>query len=409
MKITFMLYDKPNYFGGPTTNSRRLLPALVQRGYEIHAMIFFHQESSTSRFLDSRGVQCHVLKKPRYTRDQIRWILEKLKELEPDIFVPNIFVSGWYAAKWAKQAGIPSIAAHRSNDSYHWGMVDEFIVGSPDWAIPGLLCVSQSVCSQIERLSPKHTMLRAIPSGVPLPSEQSKQIGPLKIVYVGRLIQKQKRVKETLAALLNAVRQLPEIRVTFIGDGPERAYLERTVAESGFKKKIEIIGSIPTEKLSEELLNHHVLVLLSEYEGTPGAVMDAMACGLIPICSNISGGVQELVKHNKTGLLVNDFDVDFIRAIRLLSENTVFRQCLAHGARQHVVRNYSLSITVEKWEAFCKDLLAASQPKQPMYIPKRFDLPSVHPSLASQDRRVPFFLERLLSIRHRVITMMSTI
>lgn len=37
MKIAFMAYDRPNYFGGPITNARRLLPELVKRGHEIHA------------------------------------------------------------------------------------------------------------------------------------------------------------------------------------------------------------------------------------------------------------------------------------------------------------------------------------------------------------------------------------
>jgi glycosyltransferase involved in cell wall biosynthesis len=56
----------------------------------------------------------------------------------------------------------------------------------------------------------------------------------------------------------------------------------------------------------QQLIEHNILILLSDYEGTPGAVMDGMACGLVPVCTDISGGVQELVIPDQTGLLVRD-------------------------------------------------------------------------------------------------------
>lgn len=44
-------------------------------------------------------------------------------------------------------------------------------------------------------------------------------------------------------------------------------------------------GTVPFEQLRSYLANSHVLILSSDYEGTPGAVMDAMACGLVPVCT----------------------------------------------------------------------------------------------------------------------------
>lgn len=156
MKIAFMAYDKPNYYGGPITNARRLLPELQKRGHDVHAMIFFHGgDAPTARYLESKGVTCHLIRKPRYTHQEITWILEQLQQINPDVFVPNIFVSGYYAGKWTQKAGIPAIAAHRSNDEFHWQMVNEFVVGDPQWAVAGLVCVDHQLKEKVKQLNPQ--------------------------------------------------------------------------------------------------------------------------------------------------------------------------------------------------------------------------------------------------------------
>ena len=386
-----MAYDKPNYFGGPTTNVRRLLPALHQRGHEVHALIFFHEDSPTSRYLASKGVHCHALPKPRYIETRIEWILKRLIDIDPDIFVPNVFVSGWYAARWAQSVGIPSIAAHRSDEAYYWGMVERFIVGSSPWRISGLLCVNNHLKSRVEALGANKTKIRVIPSGVPIPAKVSSQSSPLKVVYVGRLVQKQKRIHETLEALLKVTKLLPDVTITFIGDGVERDSLERKTQSKGLTQRIKFIGAIPSEKLAEELINHHVLVLLSDYEGTPGAVMDAMACGLVPVCMDIKGGVQDLIQQGITGFLVKDRSDDFLETIQRLSANSHLREKIALAAKQHIVDSYSVTVMTDKWESFFEEMLEDSSSHTSIKLPARYDLLPVHPSLSLQDRRLPWW------------------
>jgi glycosyltransferase involved in cell wall biosynthesis len=389
MKIAFMAYDKPHYFGGPIVNARRLLPELQRRGHDIHAIIFYDRESPTTPYLRAQGITCHSIERPIYVEDQIAWILKTLRRINPDIFVPNIFVSGWYAAKWVQAAGIPAIAAHRSDDPYYWGMVQEFVVGAPEWAISGLVCVSHHIKAQVEKLQPQHTRLCMIPSGVPIPQEPSPQTGPLKIVYVGRLYQPQKRIHETLEACIQVAQQLPEVTITLIGEGPERPALERRVQQVNLSEAIHFTGPIPNEALHAELVKHHVLVLLSDYEGTPGAVMDGMACGLVPVCSQVIGGFTELVIPEQTGLLVGDRGPSFLQAIQRLAQAPELRQRLAENARTHIRQHYSLAFAVDQWETLCQQLRLQSLPKQPLVYPDTYHLPPVRPELAHQDKRQP--------------------
>lgn len=389
MKIAFMAYDRPNYFGGPITNARRLLPELQRRGHEIHAMIFYdYGDSPTARYLEKQGIQCHLLARPFYTETQIKWILKQLREIQPDIFVPNIFVSGWYAARWVQQAGIPSIAAFRSDDAYHWGMIHEFVVGDSEWAVAGLVCVSDYLKQKVEVLNPQNTKLCVIPSGVPVPSQQSSQTGTaLKLVYVGRLVQQQKRINDVVEAIIRVLKLIPEATATIIGEGNQRGYLETLVNESGLSHRITFTGTIPSENLYQHLIQHHVLVLLSDYEGTPGAVMDGMACGLVPVCLDIPGGVRELVIQEKTGLLVSDRTQSFEKAIQQLCNNQQWRIKLATEARKHILQRYSLTIACDRWENLFYELLENRQPRFKIEVPKKFNLPTVRPGLDSQDYR----------------------
>ena len=376
MKIVFMLLDAPNYFGGPTTNARRLLPELKKRGHEIHAMILFKgEEIPTTQYLKSQGIHCYLYPRQSYTQAQLTWILKQLQYINPDIFVPNIFVSGYYAAKWTQEAGIPAIAAHRSNDEFHWQMVNEFVVGDPQWAVAGLVCVNDQLKAEVKKLNPQKTQLCVIPSGVPIPEASSAQKTPLKIAYVGRLVQEQKRVRETLEALIEVTKRYQDISVTFFGEGGESSYLEKRVAQVNLSEKISFAGSVPSEELHKQLIEHNILVLLSDYEGTPGAIMDGMACGLVPVCTNISGGVQELVIPNQTGLLVRDRAESFQQAIDILYNNPEWRVQLANNARQHIINEYSLEEAVNRWENFCQELIATAPFRSQIRIPRFYHLP----------------------------------
>jgi glycosyltransferase involved in cell wall biosynthesis/SAM-dependent methyltransferase len=414
MKIAFIAYDRPDYHGGPIVNARRLLPELQSRGHDVHALIFYQNcHAPTADYLQEHDVTVHTQEWLLYTEQHIDWILKVLMEIQPDIFVPNLSVAGWFAARWAREAGIPTIAAHRSDDAYHWNMVDEFVCGREEWAVSGLVCVSQYIYSQVRRRHPQFTKLRVIPSGVPLPGSIAKQSqGPLRIVYIGRLDQKQKRVYDLIDALAGVMQKLPESSATLFGraaDPSAQLKINQKILHLGLANRIQCAGSITPEKLHKKLLSFHVLVLLSDYEGTPGAVMDGMSCGLVPVCLNIPGGVQELVQHEKTGLLVDNRKTSFIDAMSRLNEDVPFRQRLAKNARAHIEKNFSLSNTSDRWEQFFDALVQDVSQNQMINYPKRFNLPPVRQALAREDRRQPARLIRFIKKLKSSIKLMPVV
>ncbi|MGB5831971.1 MAG: glycosyltransferase, partial [Thiohalocapsa sp.] len=150
MKIAVLAYDWPGYRGGPIVNARRLLPELHRRGHTVHALLLYQGAGAPSaEVLRSEGVVVDTAPFGRWTEDRIDWLLACLARIQPDVFVPNLSVAGWFAARWARETGIPTVAAYRSDDAFYAAMVETFVLGEPRWAVSGLVCVNQAACERV--------------------------------------------------------------------------------------------------------------------------------------------------------------------------------------------------------------------------------------------------------------------
>lgn len=121
------------------------------------------------------------------------------------------------------------------------------------------------------------------------------------LVFVGRLAAV-KGVPVLLEALAE-VADLPGIRLTLIGDGPERAALEAQVARLGLQGIVTFAGYLDSAGVAGVLKTADALVLPSFAEGLPVVLMEAMAAGLAVVTTQIAG-IPELVQDGVTGRLV---------------------------------------------------------------------------------------------------------
>jgi glycosyltransferase involved in cell wall biosynthesis len=108
----------------------------------------------------------------------------------------------------------------------------------------------------------------------------------------------EKGVKEFVEAVARARRQVPRLRGLIAGDGPQRAELERLVAE---REGVSLLGS--RGDVPDLLAAGDALCLLSEAEALPISILEAMALGR-PVIATDVGGTTEAVVHAQTGLIV---------------------------------------------------------------------------------------------------------
>jgi len=152
-----------------------------------------------------------------------------------------------------------------------------------------------------------------------------------------------------LPYLIEASRRLvksrPNICFIIIGDGPERKNLEKQIDQADLKGNIFLAGKIPSAH--QYLPAFDIFVLPSVKEGLPWVILEAMAAGVPIIATNV-GGIPEMLKNEKSGLLVEPKNpAALAQTIENLLNNPVQQKNLACEAKQRV-KKFSLKSMLEK-------------------------------------------------------------
>ena len=392
-KITFCAYDKPDSIGGPVTWLMHLLPYLKQTGFEVSCIILFH-EGNTGPLYEHLLKNDITVQKSSFlstTEDNIKWILDCLQKNTPHIFVPNLVVPAYYACKWAKKAGIKTIGISHSDDPFYHAIQKEFMDGHKSFRLDGMICVSKQLEEQLQKSkNASKVKIKRIPYGVIIPDNKAKRDDTsLRVIYVGRLAEQQKRISEVARSFCEMTQKISGVEAIIYGDGPDKIKVENILNDQQITTAVSLGGNIHPEQMTDKLLKAHVIILLSDFEGLPISILEAMACGVVPVCLDMRSGITELIKNGKTGYIVDDRDEHFIETIKeLKADNQIWEQ-MSLNARQLVTENFSLEISCNSYSSFFNNLKVNTVKK--VRIPSRLRLPKINQDLSRADTRKPKF------------------
>ena len=142
---------------------------------------------------------------------------------------------------------------------------------------------------------------------------------------------------------LQAAKRVTEDRsdVAFIivGDGGEHDQLAQTIIDLGIQNHVYLVGW--KRDIAAVYADLDLLALTSLNEGTPAAIIEAMASG-VPVIATSVGGVPDLVEDNRTGFLVPSEDVELLsKGLLELINDSKLRERLGVAARSEAVRRFS--------------------------------------------------------------------
>jgi glycosyltransferase involved in cell wall biosynthesis len=157
-----------------------------------------------------------------------------------------------------------------------------------------------------------------------------------------------------ISAAAKVLESLPDSRFLIVGDGPRRPELEALCRERGLGKQIVFTGI--REDIGQLLSAMDALVLSSHSESLPLAVLEAMACGLPVVCTDV-GGAAEIIEHGVSGFLTPPGDADELssRLDELLTNADLARR-MGLAGRRRVESRFDLAETVISMEEFFKGL-----------------------------------------------------
>ena len=170
--------------------------------------------------------------------------------------------------------------------------------------------------------------------GKPRSARTTSKAAPYAACWVGNMVPV-KRVDLVLAAL----RRLPDLHLTLIGDGPLRPRLEQIAEETGIADRCRFMGH--RVDVSAQLATHDIFVLPSGAENCPLALLEAMASGCAVVASAV-GGVPEIIRHEVDGLLFEPGSATaLVEELSKLREPGL-RERLGAAARQRVEEQWSI-------------------------------------------------------------------
>ena len=219
-------------------------------------------------------------------------------------------------------------------------------------------CVSEAVCDEAVRFGLDRAKARVIHSGIdvgfftPAPSD-IRDPEELRVIGVGRLIW-QKGYEYALEAVASLADAGVPVSYEILGGEPsavtgrptDRPRLLYLIHALGLEGRVKLLGKVSQEMVRERLWASDVLLQASHFEGSPNAVLEAMACAR-PVVVADWDGVRELVEHGANGLVCPRRSPQAMaEALGSLRDRAVARR-LGEAGRERALADFTLERQLE--------------------------------------------------------------
>lgn len=163
-----------------------------------------------------------------------------------------------------------------------------------------------------------------------------------------------KRVQDVVKAFAKIAQSIPA-KLLLVGDGPEMTVICRLVNQFGLSEKVLFLGK--QDNLEELYSISDLMLLLSEKESFGLVALEAMACGVPCIGTNV-GGIPELISNEKNGFLCELGHIETIakKGISLLTDEAMHKRFSAEAINS-AYRNFRAELIVSQYEDIYYGLL----------------------------------------------------
>jgi glycosyltransferase involved in cell wall biosynthesis len=367
------LVTRADPIGGAQIHVRDLAVAVQAQGHSPVVIT-----GGSGRFVDelrSQHIPTHVLKHlsapiaPVRDFKALREIGAVLLDIRPDLIAAHSSKAGvlgrlagrslripvvFTAHGWAFTPGIPPIqaAAYRQIERLVGPFASKIITVSE---FDRQLALKARIASE-DRVVTVHNGMPDIPARLRADPGRS----PVRLVMVARF--EPQKDHATLLSALAGLRDQPW-ELDLIGDGPLRGSMESLAAALGLADRVRFLGQ--RTDVDQILARAQVGLLVSNWEGFPLSILEAMRAGL-PVVASSVGGISESVRDEETGYLVPRGGGELLRdRIGRLLSATALRVRLGSNGRARYDQHFTLAHAVTKTLAVYRDVLAGKKASTP--------------------------------------------
>jgi glycosyltransferase involved in cell wall biosynthesis len=378
LKIAYVV-TRSDLIGGAQVHVRDLASALPRHGHE--AVVLIGADGPYVDALCEAGVQVVTLRhlgaaiNPGRDILALREIHSTLKALRPDLVSAHSSKAGILARAAARVLRIPIVFT-----AHGWA----FTPGIPKWEagiyrwierLAAPLATRIITVSEFDRRLAvglgvaRDAQVVTVHNGMPdvaahLRADPGRS--PVRVAMIARFEPQKDHTTlfRALAGLLDEHWQLD-----LIGDGALLPEAQAMVRDLGLSERVQFWGQ--RMDVAQRLAEAQVATLISNWEGFPRSILEAMRAGLPVVASGV-GGIGESVQDQETGFVVAQGDVEGLRSrLRQLLADPELRRRMGRSGRERYERHFTLAHTVEKTLAVYDGIMAGMPLQSPAEVPGR--------------------------------------
>ena len=292
----------------------------------------------------------------------IRLLSPNIVHAQSHLFLPTV-----EAVKAASKLGIPSVV------TVHGVSVDRSILSNSAQQIylrtlgldvfrsaDRIVCLTRYDAERVAKIGCPNEKIRTVPNAVNtkrfMPSDKDERRDAL-VVWTGRFVP-EKGLPYLVEAAKLVVEKRKNVRFLLVGYGPLKTKIKKLAYDYGLLDRfLNIIGPVGRDKIPSILGKASIFAFPSLSEGQPISVLEAMACGLPVVCSDIPG-LREVVRHRINGLVVPARNSPALsNALLTLLSDEDLRKTMGQNSRRLALSKYSWQVVVNQLEKVYSELV----------------------------------------------------
>lgn len=292
----------------------------------------------------------------------------RARKFAPDLVHAHFASGGRSAIPMARALGVPLIVTLHGADITVRGGAERYRQLAEKATV--FLCVSEFIRGRaLEAGLPAEKLTLhyiGIDRALFVPAEEMPEAAG--VLFVGRLVEK-KGCEYLIRAMRTVQRTHPNATLTVIGDGPLRPGLQKLAAEA--EVNCRFLGTLAAGEVRRQLRETSIFCVPSvqaangDSEGLGMVFAEAGATG-VPVVSTRHGGIPEVVRHELTGLLVEERNVLALAlAIERLLGNRALRKQFGAAASRFVAQRFDLAKQTAQLELVYDEVVRCHKHAQP--------------------------------------------
>jgi len=311
------------WISGVNTVIINTIRGLIQLGYDTHVVV---TQKIPKEHVNDIPFDIPYKLLPLENNEEVhrKYVLkEHLKNYSPCVFLPHTdYLASSLSKDIFEDPKIKTIGVLHADDEEHY---DHGYLEGRYW--DHIVCVSNLIRQNIIKINPVFkNKTTTILNGIEIPEYCSDDllrkfeiIDPIKIIYTGRIIQFQKRILDFIQIVKLLKQENISFHLTIVGDGPEFNELKQLLRSDIDSGLVTLTGKISRKEIFKLLKEQHIFALISDFEGLPMSLLEAMSHYCIPIVSNIQSGIQDILTDKMNSLIfpIGNY-IEFVNMVKII-------------------------------------------------------------------------------------------